>query len=68
MGQARIKGSFEARKQAAIEAGRVKVKQAGSRKHYYHDPFLGATVHGNEIMALSLATVMLSRPGKWKRK
>ena len=64
MGRARIKGSFDERKKAAIESGRVKVKRTESIKHYYYDPFLGITDHVDEIMALTLATLALGRQGK----
>ena len=61
MGQARIKGSFEARKKAAIESGRVKSNRSSSGKQYFHHPILGATTHHDEIMALALATLAFGR-------
>jgi len=61
IGQARNRGSFEARKNAAIESGRVKSNQSRSRKQYMHHPILGATAYVDDVMALSLATLAFGR-------
>lgn len=68
MGQARNGGSFEERKQAAIESGRVKSKFNSSVRQRFHDQFLGATAHGDDVMALAMATVMLGRSVRRKNK
>jgi len=62
MGQARNRGSFESRRKAAIESGRVKGNRSGSRKRYLHHPLLGATAHESMFLGgLLAATAFLSR-------
>lgn len=68
MGQAKNRGTFEERKDSAIDAGRSKGShRSGQRKQYIHHAMLGATAHDTEIMAMALATLAFGRGLKKKR-